>query len=122
MASIQIREIPEQVLDALEERAAAAGMSREAWLREQLAKLAAGPVVRRTYALRAFDHATGATLQLGRYPDGSAEIIKQRHLSDAALEMRDDLLALLRRNEPGDREQATRILGEHFEQVFETTV
>ena len=123
MASLVIRELPDAVVDALGERAAAAGFSREVWLRQQLEQLANGPLVRQSYALRAFGPV--CTFQIARYLGGEVEIKKQHGLNLGDLDvrqMRDQVVALMTRNAPGDREEATRLLGEHFEQVFETRV
>src|SRR5690242_8795926 len=97
-SSIIIRDLSESVVAALRERSAAAGLSMEAWLREQLAQLANGPVVRRTYALRAFHPSSGATFQAGRYADGSVEIIKQHELRPYQRDCRELVMGLMRRN------------------------
>lgn len=124
MADIIIRGVDEALVQALDERAAAAGMRREAWLREQLVALASGAIVRRTYALRAFDNQPerASTLQFARYPDGSVEITKWHALTPAQRDIMFPVKGLMERNEPGDREAAMRMLQEHFEQVFETRV
>jgi len=123
MASIVIRDLPEHVVSGLEERAATEGKSREVWLREQLTALASAPVVRKTYALRAFkEGVNGGTLQIARWPDGSVEIVKQYRVNAAVLPIRELVIPLMQHNEPGDREAAMHLLRQHYDQVFETTV
>ncbi len=122
-AAILIHKIDDGVLKKLGERAAAVGLSREVWLRQQLERLAEGPIVRTSYALRAFGPV--CTFQVARYPGGEVEIKKQHGLALSDLgvrQMRDQVVILMTRNAPGDREEARRILSEHFEQVFETHV
>jgi plasmid stability protein len=122
MTDILVRNIDEAVAQALDERAAAAGMRREAWLREQLAALAQGAIVRRTYTLRAFNSDDSSTLQIARSADGSVEVIKSTKLTPGQNGTMLTVKGLMARNEPGDREAATALLKKQFDQVFETAV
>jgi plasmid stability protein len=123
MTDIIVRNVDERVAQALDERAAAAGLRREAWLREQLAALAQGSIVRRTYALRAFSTTPeGSTLQIARHVDGTVEVVKATSLTPGQRGAMQVVKGLMVRNEPGDREAATALLKKEYEQVFETAV
>ena len=119
MATFTIRDIPDSVADAIREHAGAEGMTTEAWVRKQLEALANGPIVHRAYAITAFSPG-GLALQLGRFPDGRAEVLGRYALPQEANSWIEGWLALLRRNAPGDREAAIWQMGPMFEQVFET--
>lgn len=124
MADIIIRNLDEALVLALDERAAAAGMRREAWLREQLVALATGSIVRHTYALRAFDNRPErvGTLHLTRRYDGIVDITNSYVSTPEQRGAVQVVKGLMTRNEPGDREAAIQLLQEQFEQVFETGV
>lgn len=124
MADIIISNIDEALVMALDERAAAAGMRRDAWLREQLAALATGSIVRHTYVLRAFDNRPErvGTLHLTRRNDGTIDITNSYVSTPAQRGAVQVVKELMTRNEPGDRESAIQLLKEQFEQVFETSV
>lgn len=124
MADIIIRNLDEALVLALDERAAAAGMCREAWLREQLVALATGSIVRHTYALRAFDNRPErvGTLHLTRRYDGIVDITNSYVSTPEQRGVVQAVKGLMTRNEPGDREAAIQLLQEQFEQVFETSV
>ncbi len=58
MPDILIRDVPSEVADALTERARAAGMDRQEWLRSHFEQLVQLPIVKVSYTLRFFDRRT----------------------------------------------------------------
>lgn len=119
MPDLTIRNLPQATIDALSAHAERAGTSREAWLRQELARLVEQPLTPRFYALKA----------LG--PEGACAIIRrhdnQPNIADvtgnrwtaAQNEVVQQAVSLVVRNKPGDRERAIAALLTVFEQVFE---
>jgi len=115
MPAFNIRDLPEEVLRSLEAHAAAAGLSREAWIRFVLTKIADAPVVRKGYRLRA---CTGqAQVELRRHEEKAHTW--QQNLSVPQRSIVKRARALVERNLPGDREEAIVLLGREFEDVLE---
>lgn len=117
MSVFTIRDVSEMAAQAIRERAAAASMSTEAFIREWIEQQAQEPIVRPAYGLRAVGpdnaHAT-----IKRWRDGisgrGAANLNQRQ-ADAYREA----LLLVDRNGPGDRERAIGLLRHEFADVFE---
>ena len=121
MPDILVRDVLPEVADALTERARAAGMDRQEWLRLQFAQLVQLPMVKTSYTLRFFGPQEEVYGSLRRSPDGKISFRLQpvQTLSpEQRLAFRQAGEAV-RRNDPGDREKALRILGGAFEDVFE---
>ena len=120
MNHLLLLDVPEPLMAALEARAAAAGMSCEAWLTTRLADLAEEPVVWLAYSFQAWS-ATGATLHLARGSGSGEVLLEQQHLGIREQVIAQAAKALMSRNHPGDREIARTLLKQHFDVVVETT-
>ncbi|HEX3640086.1 MAG TPA: hypothetical protein VHV10_02225 [Ktedonobacteraceae bacterium] len=119
MKDILIRDVPDEVVAALSEKARAADMDRQDWLREHLKELASQPVLKKRYVLKAFGpEASFATIRrLEDSAGGGASNLDQEQMSAYNLAQE-----FVKRNAPGDREEAIAKLKAHFEQVFETVM
>lgn len=133
MPTILIRDVPEDVVRALGQRAEERGMSREAWLREQLKALASGPAVKPAYALHYTSEAiggenvgaVGAVGMIVRNPDDpTGQVVRGTIAGPTAAQYAAHLNAerLVALNRPGDREEALRLLRAAFSVVFEGPV
>jgi hypothetical protein len=119
MSDLLIREVPDEIRNALSEKARAEGVTREDWLRAQLIKLAAQPTVKSRYAFKAYG------------PEGAFATIKRssvdgyvsqgaKNCSQEQFDAYQMAVNYVERNEAGDRELAHDLLSKHFETVFET--
>jgi hypothetical protein len=121
MPDISIRNISAEIYAALKEKAAADGKGLETWLRERLIMLAAQPVVKAHYVLKAYGPGAAYAQIRRREGDesvgGSANNLSQAQMN--ALKKAEDYV---QRNQPGDREEAYNLLARHFETVFETLI
>lgn len=121
MPDILVRDVPPKVADALTERARAAGMDRQEWLRQYFVQLVQLPLVKVSYTLRFFGPQDEVYGYVKRSPDGKVGF----QLRPVALLTNEQRLALrqagesVRRNDPGDREKALKILSGAFEEVYE---
>lgn len=117
MPVFTIRDVSETAAQAIRERAAAAGKSTEAFIREWIEQQAQEPIVRQSYGLRAMGpeaaHATVKRSPAGLSGQGAANLSQQQAEAYKRVKL------LVERNSPGDREQAIGLLREHFEEVFE---
>ena len=107
MPDILVRDVPLEVAYALTERARAAGMDRQEWLRLQFAQLVRLPVIKVSYAIRFFGPQDEVYGSLRRSPDGkvSFQLPPVQSLSpEQRLAFRQAGEAV-RRNDPGDREK-----------------
>ena len=121
MPDILIRDVPSEVADALTERARAAGMDRQEWVRQHFAQLVQLPIVKVSYTLRFFGPQDDVYGYIKRSPDGKIGL----HLRPVTLLSNEQRLAFrqagesVRRNAPGDREKAFKVLSGAFEEVYE---
>lgn len=115
MAQKLIRDIPDDVLAAIEVKAAQDGMSTEAWLRAELVKLAATPTINKRYSFRAFSE-NGAFAQIKREIDFVQQGAK--NCSQEQFDAYHKAVEYVKRNELGDYEAAYRLLIQHFDEVF----
>jgi hypothetical protein len=121
MPDILVRDVPSEVADALTERAHAAGMDRQEWLRQHFAQLIQLPMVKISYTLRFFGPQDEVHGHIKRLPDGKIGL----QLRPVALLTQEQRLAFrqagdyIRRNDPGGREKAFKILSGAFEDVYE---
>lgn len=121
MPDILVRDVPRAVADALAERARAAGMDRQEWLRHHFRQLVQLPLVKSTYTFRFFGPQEEVYGSIKRSPDGTIGL----HLRLLPLLTPAQRFAfrqagdLARRNEPGDRERAFTALSQAFEEVYE---
>lgn len=117
MASFTIRDVSETAAQALKERAAAAGMPVEAFIRDWIERQAQEPVVRQSYGIRAVGpddaHATVKRHRDGISGRGAA------NLSQRQMGAYREAILLVERNQPGDRERAIGLLRPEFADVFE---
>ncbi len=117
MADILIRDIPDDIVDALKVKAAEDGKSREAWLKEQILLLAAKPIIKKRYSFKAYGE-NGAYITIERrYADGPV----QRGAKNCSQEQFDAFkkaALLAERNELGDYEAAYKLLLSNFDEVF----
>jgi hypothetical protein len=109
------------VAEALTERARAAGMDRQEWLRQHFAQLVQLPVVKVSYTFRFFGPQDDVYGYIKRSPTGKIGL----QLRPVALLTSEQRLAFrqagefVRRNDPGDREKAFKALSGAFEEVYE---
>lgn len=121
MPDILIRDVPSEVADALTERARAAGMDRQEWLRQHFAQVIQLPIVKVSYTLRFFGPQDEVYGYIKRSPDGKIGF----QLRPVALLTGEQRSAFrlageaVRRNDPGDREKAFKALSVAFEEVYE---
>lgn len=121
MANILIRDIPENVASALTEKAQAVGKDRMAYIRALLIKDAAEPVVKERYAYR-FVSDTGLASGIIRRFGDKVESVGVTGVTVEGLQVIGRVEVLMRRNNPGDREEALYLLKHHFNNVFEIPV
>jgi hypothetical protein len=121
MPDILVRDVPSEVADALTERARAAGMDRQEWLRSHFAQLVQLPIIKIRYTLRFFGPQDEVYGYIRRSPDGKISF----QLRPVPLLAPEQRLAFrqageaVRLNDPGDREKAFKILSGAFEEVYE---
>ena len=121
MPDLLVRDVPTEVADALTERAHAAGMDRQEWLRQHFAQLVQLPIVKVSYTLRFFGPQDEVYGYIKRSPDGKIGF----QLHPVALLTNEQRSAFrqagesVRRNDPGDREKAFKALSAAFEEVYE---
>lgn len=122
MPDILIRDVPEEVAQALTEKALRDGtMDRQAWLRKKLTELAQVP---ERYAFRVYGQSggKGAIRRHSDHPNGTGTTFSNFSQEEArAMEQAENLI---RRNGVGDKEKAYNLLVEQFgtDQVFEVPV
>ena len=115
MAQKLIRDIPDEIMSTIEEKAGADGMNAEAWIRAQLVKLAATPTIRKRYSFKAVSE-NGAYVTIKRQVD-----FVQRGAKNCSQEQFDAYQRAcdyVERNELGDYEAAYKLLVQHFDEVF----
>jgi plasmid stability protein len=123
MAQKLIRDIPDGTMQAIEEKAAAAGKNTEAWIRDLLIKTGAEPIVKERYAIRFYSDGTPARGLIQRLSDHPGEISGSAHdLQPEQAVAYEEAKALIRRTLPGDREGAFHLLKALFGNVFEVAV
>ena len=121
MPDLLVRDVPSELADALTERARAAGMDRQEWLRQHFAQLVQLPIVKVSYTLRFFGPQDEVFGYIKRSPDGKIGF----QLRPVALLTGEQRLAFrlagesVRCNDPGDREKAFKTLSGAFEEVYE---
>jgi plasmid stability protein len=116
MADISIRNVPDAIYAALKERASLEGKGLETWLREQLTVFVSKPVIKRHYKLRATSE-EGALAAIIRRDEQT--VLTTAHCSPQQQQICEQAVDLVKRNEPGDREEAIALLRSAFEEVFE---
>lgn len=117
-------ELPDDVASALSIKARGAGKDRKNYIQDTLISIAASSVVER-YALHfSTTDNSGVTGQIRRFNNDlngthttfiGARTIEQTNAINEASN-------LVRRNEPGDREEAIHVLKTHFNNVYEMPV
>ena len=116
MADISIRNVPDAIYAALKEQASLEGKGLETWLREQLTVFVSKPVIKRHYKLRATSE-DGALAAIIRRDE--TVHLSTSHCSHQQQQICEKAVDYVKRNEPGDREQAIALLRSAFEEVFE---
>lgn len=122
MAQKIIRNIPDDVMAAIEQKAQAAGVSSEEWIRGLLVREASTPIVRERYAYRVYakSGARGKITRHSDHPNGTSATYENFNEDEAKVLSR--AADLMRRNDPGDREKAVALLQSAFEEVMEVPV
>ena len=118
MTNILIRDIPENVASALTEKAQAVGKDRMAYIRDLLIKDAAEPVIKERYAYR-FVSDTGLASGIIRRFGNKVEDVGVTGVTVEGLQVIEQVKGLMRRNKPGDREEALYLLKHYFNNVVE---
>lgn len=123
MAQKLIRDIPDAIMAALEQKASAAGTNSENYIRQLLIRDASEPIVKVRYGIRFLNENDAARGTIKRYEDhpngvgGGCSGLSQEQIT--AYETAKELV---RRNQPGDRERAFSLLNQHFDIVNEVAV
>lgn len=117
MATFTIRDVDDGVAQAIKDRAAAAGLATEAYIRALLERVAQEPLVRTSYSLRALGPGD-ARAMVKRGPTGLAGQ-GAANMSQEQADAYKRAKLLVERNDPGDREKAIGVLSAVFEEVFE---
>lgn len=122
MPDILIRDIPQEIADALSQMAQAAGKDRMAWIKEQLSLLASGPVIRKRYAIKFYNSGDESGI-IRRFGDelnatSAAHGMAGQEVGEAISKAADHV----RRNGQGDKEEAMWLLKNVFDNVFEVPV
>ncbi len=114
MPDILIRKVEQGVYDVLKAKAQASKEGAlEPWLKEQLAILAQGPVIKERYTIR-----ISGIGQIRRFSDQlTSTTYKSVSQDEAGILARAE--NMVRRNEPNDREDALDLLRSHFDDVYE---
>jgi len=117
MKDILIRKVSDETHAQLLAKAQASKEgSLEPWLREQLEILAVGPVVKERYAI-----IIGGKGQIRRYNDSlTSPTFKNTTMED--IQAIEKAANIVRRNAPGDREEAIWMLRNHFDDVYESSI
>lgn len=117
-------DLPDEVADALSEKARGISKDRKNYIQDLLISVAATPVIKGRYALHfSTTDNSGAQGQIRRFNDD----LNGTHLSSISLNAEqvnivEQARNLMRRNAPGDREEAIHVLKMHFNNVFEMPV
>jgi hypothetical protein len=121
MPDILIRDVPSQVADALSERAHAAGMDRQEWLRQHFTRLVGQPMVKASYTFRFSGPQREVSGYINRSPNGNtgAYICRDPFLTEEQKSAFRQAQEYVLSNEPGDREKAFKLLSNAFEEAFE---
>jgi hypothetical protein len=121
MPDILVRDVPSEVAEALTERARAAGMDRQEWLRQHFAQLVEQPMVKVSYTFRFFGPQEEVHGYISRFPSGHSggELRPHTPLTEAQQSAFRRANEYVRRNEPGDRERAFKLLSDAFEEAYE---
>src|SRR6202035_521967 len=120
MAQKLIRDIPDEIMERIEERAQTAGTNAEAWIRQQLIALVAPPPISEQYAFRVYGQVgKGAIHRHSNHPNGTGSTFSNLNYDEAdAMHRAEDFV---RRNGAGDKERAYNLLVTQFvdDNVFE---
>jgi hypothetical protein len=123
MAQKLIRDIPDEVMGAIEIKAAEDKMNAEAWIRSQLISLVKQPVVKKCYAIRFYNDSDDTRGIIRRLDDDIRSTSATYNMvSQQAANIIRKCEDLVRRNAAGDREQVFALLRSCFENVFEVPV
>jgi hypothetical protein len=124
MAQKLIRDIPDHVMAAIEQKAAASPhKNSEAYIRDLIIRDASGPIVREEYTIRAYNDEDGdrAFIRRAKNLPGLVQMTHSMLPEDVAKDIQ-KARDYVYRNQPGDREKAMRLLMAHFENVFEAGI
>jgi hypothetical protein len=122
MPDILLRDVPQEIADALSQMAQATGKDRMAWLKEQLSILASGPVIRKRYAIKFYNSGDESGL-IRRFGDElNATSVTHGMVSQEIGEAISKAADHIRRNQAGDKEEAMWLLKNVFDNVFEVPV
>ena len=120
MKDVLIRDVPDEIVAALSEKARAANMDRQDWLRDLLKEVASEPLIKSRYILKAFG--PGAAFVVIRRVEDSMSHDGERGLPEEQKQALYLAIEFVKRNGPGDRESAIAQLKSKFEHVFETVI
>jgi len=117
-----IRDIPDDVMSAIEQKAQAASQNSEEWIRNLLIRVAGEPIIRERYAYRFFGpgEARGMVRRLSNHVNGVGSGFDR--CTEAQAQAIRQVQDLMRRNDPGDQLKAYDVLKSAFEEVFEVPV
>jgi len=127
MPTFTIRDVSDAAAQAIRERAAAAGKSTEAYIREWIEMQAQQPIVKERYTLKALGpdaarcHIRRDLIERTASGDRYGIIGRGANgMSQAQADAYKQAISLVERNAAGDRERAIGLLQAQFEDVFET--
>lgn len=123
MPDILIRDVPQEVADALSQMAQASGKDRMTWIKEQLVSLASGPILRERYAIKFYNNGnTGKGRIVRRSNDLNGTTGTYANLNEDEARAVEVATDLVRRNQSGDLAEAQWNLKNVFDNVFEEPV
>lgn len=117
MPTFTVRDVSEAAAQAIRERAAADGLSTEAYIRRWIEMQMTQPTVRTRYTLKAVGP-DSARCHVRREVDGVVGRGADS-CSQAQFDAYRQAIDLVGRNGPGDRERAIGVLQAQFDDVFE---
>jgi hypothetical protein len=123
MPDLLLKDFAREDLDRLTQVAQAAGLDRMNWAKQVLLQAACAPLVRKRYAYRGYAAANEATVLIRRVGDAPDPVAGELdNATPLQLQADQRARALIRRNEPGDREHALRLLQDAGFELFEVPV
>ena len=123
MSDLLIRDVPEEIMVALSQKARAVGKDRLSFVRDLLIKVPAEPIITERYAIRFYADEGPAKGSIRRFSGGVNGVGGGcSDLSEDQFGAYKKAQDLVRRNSLGDREEAIFLLKSHFNNVFEVPV
>ena len=117
MAQKVIRDIPDDIMSAIEVKASESGKSAEAFIRDLLMQASAQPTIKTRYSFKAFGPESAYATIERRYADGHVQR-GAKNCSQAQFDAYQKAGEYCQRIELGDYEAAYKLLLANFDEVF----